>query len=99
MDSSQATIAAQDTDALLHLEERILRAIDLVNSLRADKQGLLSERAKLISEKEALETELLNTQAEVEELQSQLAALREERKEVKGRIERLLGQMDSINVG
>jgi FtsZ-binding cell division protein ZapB len=35
----------------------------------------------------------------VEELQSQLAALREERKEVKGRIERLLGQMDSINVG
>jgi len=97
MDPSQLTMNAQETDVLLHLEERILRAVELVSSLRAEKQSLLADKAKLISEKETVQDDLARALQSAEQLRQELAALRDERQQVKNRIERLLGQMDSLS--
>ncbi len=99
MDPNQPTISAQETDALLHLEERILRAVELVGSLRAEKQALLAEKAKLIAEKEALEFDVLQARETAETLREEMTSMREDRQQVKNRIERLLGQMDSLSAG
>ena len=71
--------AQQELDSLGHLEERITRAVDLVVSLRAEKSGLESQLAAAIAERDAIRQELDD--------------LRSERKQVKTRIEKLLGQM------
>ncbi|MCW5965429.1 MAG: hypothetical protein KIT83_15440 [Bryobacterales bacterium] len=96
MDPNQLTISAQETDALLHLEERILRAVELVGSLRAEKQAIAAEKAKLLAEKDTLEAELALARESAEELRQELASLRDDREKVKNRIEHLLGQMDSL---
>lgn len=96
MDQNQLTISAQETDALLHLEERIMRAVELVSSLRAEKQMMAAEKVKLLAEKESLEAELARARESEEELRQELSSLRDDRQQVKSRIERLLGQMDSL---
>ena len=73
----------QELDSLGHLEERITRAVDLVVSLRAEKSGLESQLAAAIAERDAIRQELDD--------------LRSERKQVKTRIEKLLGQMDLLS--
>jgi FtsZ-binding cell division protein ZapB len=75
--------AQQELDSLGHLEERITRAVDLVVSLRAEKSGLESQLAAAIAERDAIRQELDD--------------LRSERKQVKTRIEKLLGQMDLLS--
>jgi FtsZ-binding cell division protein ZapB len=97
MDPSSSASPSQETDALLHLEERIVRAVELVANLRAEKQSLQNEKAKLLSEKETLEAGITRAQEAAESLRGELNALREERQQVKSRIERLLGQMDSLS--
>jgi FtsZ-binding cell division protein ZapB len=73
----------QDLDALAGLEERITRAIDLVASLRQEKADL--------------ETQLSSAVAERDSLSQELAELRSERKQVRSRIEKLIGQMDLLS--
>jgi FtsZ-binding cell division protein ZapB len=73
----------QEVDSLGHLEERITRAVELVTSLRADKSSLESQLASAISERDAVRQELDD--------------LRSERKQVRTRIEKLLGQMDLLS--
>jgi FtsZ-binding cell division protein ZapB len=75
--------AQQELDSLGHLEERITRAVELVSSLRAEKSGLESQLASAIAERDAVRLEL--------------DELRSERKQVKSRIEKLLGQMDLLS--
>jgi FtsZ-binding cell division protein ZapB len=75
--------AQQELDSLGNLEERITRAVDLVVSLRAEKSGLESQLAAAIAERDAIRQELDD--------------LRSERKQVKTRIEKLLGQMDLLS--
>ncbi len=99
MEAPQPTLIAQETDALLHLEERILRAVELVGSLRQEKQALLTEKAKLLAEKESLEADLARVKETAESLQQEMVSLRDDRQQVKNRIERLLGQMDSLSNG
>jgi FtsZ-binding cell division protein ZapB len=73
----------QELDSLGHLEERITRAVELVTSLRAEKTALESQLASAISERDAARQELDD--------------LRSERKHVRTRIEKLLGQMDLLS--
>jgi FtsZ-binding cell division protein ZapB len=73
----------QDLDALAGLEERITRAIDLVATLRQEKADL--------------ETQLSSAVAERDSLSRELAELRSERKQVRTRIEKLIGQMDLLS--
>jgi FtsZ-binding cell division protein ZapB len=73
----------QELDSLGHLEERITRAVELVTSLRAEKSALESQLASSIAERDSVRQELDD--------------LRSERKQVRTRIEKLLGQMDLLS--
>lgn len=73
----------QELDSLGHLEERITRAVELVTTLRADKSALESQLAAAIAERDSVRQELDD--------------LRSERRQVRTRIEKLLGQMDLLS--
>jgi large subunit ribosomal protein L20 len=73
----------KELDSLSHLEERITRAVELVNTLRDEKAGL--------------ESQLASASAENDALRQELDELRSERRQVRTRIEKLLGQMESLN--
>ncbi|MDQ6677691.1 MAG: cell division protein ZapB [Acidobacteriota bacterium] len=65
----------QETDSLAGLEDRIMKAVQLVQRLRQEKEAALKENARLAEE---------------------LEAMRAERKQVRGRIEKLLGHIDTL---
>ena len=72
-----------ELDSLAHLEDRITRAVELVSQLRAQNAELQERLGAAIAERDA-------TQAELVELRS-------ERKNVRTRIEKLLGQMELLS--
>ena len=72
------------SDALASLEERILRAVQLVSQLRREKETAEAAAAQLRTENQQLTEEL--------------EILRADRGEVKTRIERLLSQLDNLAV-
>lgn len=96
MDAPQTAAATPGSDALLNLEERILRAVQLVTSLRSEKQTLLSEKSQLLAEKQALETELSSTRELLALAEQEIDSMRTDREQVKTRIETLLSQMDAL---
>ena len=65
----------EDDDALASLEERIHRTVELVSTLRAERDTAI---------------------ADARQLRQELDDLRSQRKQARGRIEKLLGQMDLI---
>ena len=94
----------EDTDTLSGLEDRILRAVQLVNKLKEENAELKERLASAESEaslaaaarndaEEALATFKANATAAEKELE----VLQIERKQVKARIEKLLGQMDLLS--
>ncbi len=87
---------ASELDSLASLEERILRAVELVSALRTERDAALSEleetRAAL-----ADMAALKKAAAEAEMLREEIDGLRAERKQVRVRIEKLLGQMDQLS--
>jgi FtsZ-binding cell division protein ZapB len=83
MAATPSTTRIEDADALQSLEERILRAVDLVSQLRQERDAALKTN-------DELKTENTRLSAELENLQS-------ERKQVRTRIEKLLGQMDTLS--
>jgi predicted nucleic acid-binding Zn-ribbon protein len=78
-----SSAAVQDIDSLGSLEQRIQQAIELVSRLR--------------SEKTAAEDEAAEAKAEAARLAEEVQALQAERKQVRQRIERLLGQIDQLS--
>ena len=72
-----------EIDSLASLEDRILKAVELVSRLRAEKEA---------AEREATEARALATRVALE-----MEQLRSERKHVRTRIEKLLGQMDLLS--
>jgi len=83
MAATQTTTLTEDADALQSLEERILRAVDLVSQLRKEKDAVVKANDDLKAE---------NTR-----LSEELDTLQSERKQVRSRIEKLLGQMDNLS--
>jgi FtsZ-binding cell division protein ZapB len=77
--------AEQESDSLSNLEERIQLAVQLVARLRKEKEAALGEAAEARSDKERLAEEV--------------KALQAERKQVRSRIEKLLGQIDQLSAG
>jgi predicted nucleic acid-binding Zn-ribbon protein len=73
----------QEADSLSSLEERIQRAVQLVARLRQEKEAAVAEAAE--------------ARAEMERMADEVKALQTERKQVRGRIERLLEQIDELN--
>jgi hypothetical protein len=81
-------------DDFAALEERILRAVDLV---RRERQGRAAAEERIA----ALEVELQQLRGQtstIEHLQQEVESLRVEREQVRLRVERLLGQLDALEL-
>jgi FtsZ-binding cell division protein ZapB len=81
---AEKAVMEQELDALAGLEDRVQKAVALVESLRR--------------ERDTLSRELSDSQAEVERLSGEVSTLREERSQVRGRIEKLLGHIDQLSL-
>ncbi len=73
----------QENDSLSTLEERIQRAVQLVVRLRQEREAAVQEAAEARREAALLADEVKTLQAE--------------RKQVRNRIEKLLGQIDQLS--
>jgi len=78
-----STSAQQELDALASLEERIRGAVELVTSLRSQNRDLESQLSSALADRDSVRQELDD--------------LRSERKQVRTRIEKLLGQLDLLS--
>jgi uncharacterized coiled-coil DUF342 family protein len=73
----------QENDSLSSLEERITLAVQLMARLRKEKEAALEEAAE--------------AKAEAGRLADEVKTLQTERKQVRNRIEKLLGQIDQLS--
>lgn len=71
-----------ETDSLSGLEERVQKAVALVQRLRQEKDAALKE--------------LADVKLENSHLNEELDGLKAERKQVRARIEKLLGHIDQL---
>ena len=74
--------AELETDSLSSLEDRIQRAVQLVSRLRQEREAAVAEAAEAKRAAALMADEVKTLQAE--------------RKQVRGRIEKLLGQIDQL---
>jgi FtsZ-binding cell division protein ZapB len=86
----------EEPDALASLEERILRAVQLVNQLRSEKEQAEAQARALRSDGQSAASQVEALKTENARLLDEVAELREERIQVRSRIEKLLGQMDTL---
>ncbi|HEY4365094.1 MAG TPA: hypothetical protein VGN17_29290 [Bryobacteraceae bacterium] len=86
---SAANAPLPEEDALASLEERIRRAAELVTQLRAERDAAIADLDNI---RKAAGGALADSQ----KLKQELEALRGERKQVRTRIEKLLGQMELL---
>lgn len=84
----------EETDSLASLEDRIRRTVELVGSLRKERDDAV---AAAIAERDAARKEAVEADARIRKLTQELDDLRSERKQVRTRIEKLLGQMDLLS--
>lgn len=85
---SALTMSADDFSAL---EERIVRAVEMV---KRERQA----RAEAEKRAEAAEAQLGEATPLAENLQKEVSALRSEREQVRQRVERLLSQLDALEL-
>jgi septation ring formation regulator EzrA len=77
------------TDNFHSLEEKIYRTIELLKSAREAKAAAERDVARLREQLEIREEE-------IDSMRGEMVSLRKEREEVRGRVEKLLAQMDSL---
>ena len=94
----------EDVDTLSGLEDRILRAVQLVGKLKEENAELKARLATAETEAQAAvaartdaEEALAAFKANATKAERELETLQIERKQVKARIEKLLGQMDLLS--
>ena len=87
----QGTEASIETDDFAALEDRILRAVDLLKSERSARAAAEARVAELQQRLEQRESEAQHAESEIE-------AYKSERDLVRNRVERLLKQLDEISV-
>ena len=87
--TANAVEIAPTTADFKSLEEKILRTIELLKSARD---------AKAVAERDAsrLRTQLNEREEELDTVRQELVALRREREEVRTRVEKMLGQIESL---
>jgi len=73
----------QESDSLSSLEDRIQRAVQLVARLRQERESAVEEAA--------------DARRETARMADEIKALHAERKQVRSRIEKLLGQIDQLS--
>ncbi len=96
---------AVSVDDFSALEERVRRAVDVVKRERQARTAVEARLSEL--ETRVIESEVRATQAEaqlqvqsplVERLESEMSAMRVERDQVRERVERLLKQLDALEL-
>jgi chromosome segregation ATPase len=92
---STVSLSAQD---FASLEERIVRAVELVRRERQLRSEAEARAASAEARVENADTQLREQMASSDELRQELSALRAERNEVRGRVERLLSQLDALEL-
>jgi len=85
-----------ELDSLANLEERIRRAVELVATLKDERDVALSDLAEARAAMAELAS-LKKAAADAERLRQEVDGLKVERKQVRVRIEKLLGQMDQLS--
>ncbi len=98
-----STSSSFATDDFHALEQRVLRAIEVVRREREARVAAEAELARLkqrvaeqAAEIDRLEREHTEQRLAAEAAHTELATLNDERAEVRGRIERMLHQMDEL---
>jgi chromosome segregation ATPase len=74
MATPQGTLGDQ-ADALQSLEERVLRAIELITELRSQNESLQTENTRLAAELETLNSERSQVRSRIEKLLGQFDTL------------------------
>jgi hypothetical protein len=89
--AAEADAVALNTDDFAALEERVLRTVNLVKQER---------QARTAAEERAAQAEAkLKDQAPlVDRLETEIKALHEEREQVRQRVERILSQLDALEL-
>ena len=90
-------IREDDNEFLASLEERIVKAVEIVSTLRKENSALVARLEAAQEETQATESALADSKQENARLVKELDAMRAERKQVRTRIEKLLGQMDLLS--
>jgi chromosome segregation ATPase len=93
--AATVSLSAQDFAAL---EERILRAVELVRRERQLRSEAEARAAAAEARVEHADSALREQMAADDDLRKELSALRAERNEVRERVERLLSQLDSLEL-
>ena len=91
--------AAEQEDTLAGLEERIQRAVELVQSLRQEKAAVekqLTEALRSLAEAEEVSQTATKNKAEITRLMLENEAMRKEKDNVRRRVERLLETIDKM---
>jgi FtsZ-binding cell division protein ZapB len=78
-----------ESDALSHLEDRIQRAVALVQGLRREKEAALKEL-------DASQSALEDSRNTIARLSEEVESMRAERLQVRGRLEKLIGHIDQL---
>ena len=86
-----------DTDSLASLESRIMKAVELITTLREENASLRKQLQGAIDEKDRASKDTKDSALRVEKVMAELESLRNERAHVRTRIEKLLGQMDLLS--
>jgi len=86
------SLADDGLEQLIHLEEKIHQTIALLQSTRAEKEALQAENDRL-------RREISQQQETTESLAARLALLERERDSVRGRVQKLLEQVDALAAG
>jgi chromosome segregation ATPase len=89
--AAEASAVTLSVDEFSALEERILRTVNLV---KFERQARATAEERAIT----LQTQLREQAPLAEQLQKEISALREERAEVRQRVERILSQLDALEL-
>jgi chromosome segregation ATPase len=85
-----------EIDSLHGLEDRILKAVDLIQKLKEENRSLREQLKDSEAEVRKVTAALEGFQSATSSSEKELDLLRSERKQIKNRIEKLLGQMDRL---
>jgi len=85
-----AVASEAEPDTLAQIEERVLRTVELVNTLRQERDSALRQLAEARSSGEIAE-------ASNRSLSEEILSLKAERQLVRSRLERLLGHIDQLS--
>ena len=89
--AAEANAVTLSVDEFSALEERIQRTVNLV---KFERQARATAEERVIT----LQTQLREQAPLAEQLQKEISALREERAQVRQRVERILSQLDALEL-